>query len=178
MKPVTWPFFAAVAISCSGGRPLTQPHAEPLSSETVVGRAVYDIDLQPLGARKAVRLGEFRGKAVLLNVWASWCEPCRRELPMLDDAMERLRSKGIEIVAVSVDESAQDAEAFLRSRYSWSLTFAHAPGSRALRRLDVPKMPASYVIDRTGVVREVHASSDQEDFATIEAKLVELAVEP
>jgi thiol-disulfide isomerase/thioredoxin len=162
------------AVSCSG-RPLAVPHAEPLSSsEPVVGRAVGDLDLQPLGQRKGVRLSEYRGKAVLLNVWASWCAPCRQELPMLDEAVERLRAKGVEIVAVTVDESAQDAEEFLRSRPSWSLTFAHDPGARGLRRLDVPKMPTSYVIDTSGVVREVHASSDQEDFRALEGRLVEL----
>ena len=115
-----------------------------------------------------------RGKVVLLNVWASWCAPCKQELPMLDDAVERLRAKGVEIVAVTVDESAQDAEEFLHSRASWSLTFAHDPGARGLRRLDVPKMPTSYVIDASGVVREVHASSDEDDFRALEARLIEL----
>ncbi len=173
MMARAWPLVAAFTVACSG-KPLALPHAEPLSSEPVVGRAVGDLDFQPLGARKAVRLSEFRGKAVLLNVWASWCAPCKQELPRLDDAVERLRPKGVEIVAVSVDESAQDAEEFLRSRPSWSLTFARDPGRRSLRRLDVPQMPTSYVIDASGVVREVHASSDEEDFRTLEARLIEL----
>jgi len=177
MNRNTLPVLAAFTMSCSG-RPLAQPHAEPLASETVVGRAVHDLDLKPLGSRPAVRLNTFRGKAVLLNVWASWCAPCKQELPMLDEAVERLRPKGVEIVAVSVDESAQDAETFLNARPAWSLTFAHDPGGRSLRRLDVPKMPTSYVIDRSGVVREVHAGSDQMDFPAIETKLIELGAAP
>src|SRR5262245_15647860 len=113
MTPRALPLFAALTLACSG-RPYTEPHAEPLAAEPVIGRAVYDLDLKPLGPRKSVRLVEFRGKALLLNVWASWCPPCKQELPKLDDAVERLRPKGVEIVAVSVDESAQDAEDFLR----------------------------------------------------------------
>ena len=149
MNRNTLTVLAAFAMSCSG-RPLAQPHSEPLASETVVGRAVHDLDLKPLGSRSAV----------------------------LDEAVERLRPKGVEIVAVSVDESAQDAETFLHARPAWSLTFAHDPGGRSLRRLDVPKMPTSYVIDRSGVVREVHAGSDEVDFRAIESKLIELGAAP
>jgi thiol-disulfide isomerase/thioredoxin len=168
---------AVLTPSCSG-RPLAQPHTEPLSSEPVVGRNVHDLDFKALGPRRSVRLVEFRGKALLLNVWASWCAPCRQELPRLDDAVERLRAKGVEIVAVSIDESDQEAEDFLRARSNWSLTFAHDPGGQSLRRLAVPKMPTSYLIDGSGVIREVHPGSDEEDFQAIESKLVGLAAAP
>jgi thiol-disulfide isomerase/thioredoxin len=143
-----------------------------------VGRTVYDLDLKALGHREGVRLSEFVGKAVLLNVWASWCPPCRHELPMLDDASERLRSKGVEIVAVTVDESVQDAEDFLQARSTWSLHLAHDPSGRSLHRLEVPRMPTSYVIDRKGVIRGVYTDSDSQDFRTIENQLLELAAAP
>jgi len=162
---------ALFTMGCSG-RPPTTPF-EPASYESVVGRNVYDLDLRPLGRRAGVRLSEFRGRALLLNVWASWCAPCKQELPMLDDAAERLRAKGVEIVAVSVDESVEDAEDFLRSRPSWSLVFGHDPGGRSLRRLEVTRMPTSYVIDRNGVIRAVYADSDRQDFRKIEAQLIQ-----
>jgi thiol-disulfide isomerase/thioredoxin len=158
-------------------KPPTAPF-EPASRESAAGHTVYDLELGALGTRKGVRLSDFRGKAVLLNIWASWCAPCRRELPMLDDASERLRAKGVEIVAVTVDESAEDAEEFLRARPTWSLTFAHDPAARSLRRLEVPTMPTSYVIDRTGVIRAVYPGSDRQDFRTIETQLVELGAAP
>ena len=93
---------------------------------------------------------------------------------MLDDAAERLRAKGVAIVAVSVDESAEDAEDFLRSRPSWALVFGHDPGGRDLRRrLEVTKMPTSFVIDREGVIRAVYPDSDRQDFRTIETQLIQ-----
>ena len=169
---------SAIFIACCGAtRPPSRPF-EPASNESVVGRTVYDLDLKALGARKGVQLSEFRGQAVLLNVWASWCAPCKLELPMLDDAVERLRTKGVEIVAVSVDESAADAEEFLRSRSTWSLVVGHDPGGRSLRRLEVTKMPTSFVIDRKGVIRAVYAESDRQDFRTIETQLIELGTAP
>jgi thiol-disulfide isomerase/thioredoxin len=169
-------WMAALALTaCSSPRPAVTP-AEPLSNEPVVGRSVYDLDLKPLGPRNGVRLSEFQGKALLLNVWASWCAPCKEELPRLDDAAPQLRTKGIEIVAASVDESAGDAEEFLHRRDTWTITFGLDPGGRVLReRLGVPQMPTSYVIDRKGVVRDVHPGSDREDFRAIESRLIELA---
>jgi thiol-disulfide isomerase/thioredoxin len=167
----------ALFMMCCGGT-RSPPPFEPASNESVVGRTVYDLDLKALGHRKGVQLSEFQGRAVLLNVWASWCAPCKQELPMLDDAVERLRTKGIEIVAVSVDESAADAEEFLRSRSTWSLVVGHDPGGRSLRRLEVTKMPTSFVIDRKGVIRAVYAESDRQDFRTIETRLIELGTAP
>jgi thiol-disulfide isomerase/thioredoxin len=167
---------ALFTVACTT-RPSTVPF-EPASHESAVGRTVYDLDLKALGRRDPVRLSEFRGKAVLLNVWASWCPPCRRELPMLDDAFERLRAKGVEIVAVTIDESAQDAEDFLQARPNWSLHLAHDPSGRSLHRLEVQKMPTSYVIDRNGVIRAVYTDSDRQDFQTIEKQLLDLAAAP
>jgi thiol-disulfide isomerase/thioredoxin len=167
---------ALFMMCCSATR--SPPPFEPASNESVVGRTVHDLDLKPLGQRKGVQLNEFQGKAVLLNVWASWCAPCKQELPMLDDAAERLRTKGVEIVAVSVDESAADAEEFLRSRSTWSLVLGHDPGGRSLRRLEVTKMPTSYVIDRKGVIRAVYPESNAQDFRTIETQLIGLGTPP
>jgi thiol-disulfide isomerase/thioredoxin len=168
----------ALLAACSSPRPPVTP-SEPLSNEPVVGRSVYDLDLKPLGSRKGVRLSEFQGKVLLLNVWASWCAPCKQELPRLDEAAPGLRAKGVEIVAASVDESPADAEEFLRRRDAWTLNVGIDPGGRVLReRLGVPRMPTSYVIDKKGVIREVHPGSDQEDFRTIESRLIELAGQP
>jgi cytochrome c biogenesis protein CcmG, thiol:disulfide interchange protein DsbE len=168
---------ALFLMCCSGTR--SPPPFEPASNESVVGRTVYDLNVKPLGTRKAVQLSEFQGRAVLLNIWASWCAPCKQELPMLDDAAERLRAKGVEIVAVSVDESTADAEEFLRSRPTWSVVFGHDPGGRSLRRrLEMTKMPTSFVIDRKGIIRAVYAESDRQDFRTIETQLIELGAAP
>jgi cytochrome c biogenesis protein CcmG/thiol:disulfide interchange protein DsbE len=141
----------------------------------MVGQAVPDLPLAPLRGGKQLRLSELRGKVVLLDLWASWCAPCKEELPVLDDMASRLRSKGIEIVGVSIDESRADAEQFLRSRPSWSLKLAHDPDGKLPGRLQPPKMPSSYVIDKRGIVRQVNSGFARADARRIESSLIELA---
>jgi thiol-disulfide isomerase/thioredoxin len=131
--------------------------------------------LSALNGGRGVRLGAFRGKVVLLDVWASWCAPCKEELPMLDDMAGRLKSKGIEIVAVSIDDNRDDAEQFLRSRPRWSIKLAHDPDGKLPGKLQPPKMPSSYLIDRDGVIRQVNAGFEHGDAQKLESRLVKLA---
>jgi thiol-disulfide isomerase/thioredoxin len=119
------------------------------------------------------------GRVILLDIWASWCAPCKEELPLLDSMATRLRSKGVTILAVSIDESRDDALAFLKSRGSeWSLSLAHDPEGRLAERLKPPRMPTSYIIDRAGIIRHVNAGFEREDAAKIEARLTQLAAHP
>src|SRR5689334_17945572 len=143
----------------------------------VVGRPLPDMRLSALNGGRGVRLSDFRGKVVLLDVWASWCAPCKQELPMLDDMAERLRRKGIEIVAVSIDDNRGDAEEFLKSRPNWSIRLAHDPDGKLPGKLQPPKMPSSYFVDRNGVIRQVNAGFEHGDARKIESRLMALAAE-
>jgi thiol-disulfide isomerase/thioredoxin len=144
----------------------------------IIGQPAPDLLLTALNGGKNIRLSELKGKVVLLDVWASWCAPCKEELPMLDDMAARLRKKGVEIVAVSVDENRQDAEAFVQERPSWSIQLAHDPEGKVPGALQPPKMPSSYVIDRAGVIRDANFGFSRDDAEKIEARLVELADAP
>ena len=177
MTPRSWaPLLlavCAVALQCGGSSGGTR--AEDGRSGSMVGRPVPDLELAALRGGKAVRMSEFRGKVVLLDVWASWCAPCKQELPMLDDMSGRLRAKGIEIVAVSIDDNRDDAEGFLRSRPSWSIRLAHDPDGKVPGKLQPSKMPSSYIVDKRGVIRQVNAGFERGDAQKIETRLVELA---
>ena len=65
---------------------------------------------------KRVRLADFRGKVLLVDFWASWCGPCKTSFPVLDTLYRELHPRGLEVLAVNVDERRDDAEEFLRSR--------------------------------------------------------------
>ncbi len=162
------------AMGCGGGSG-GGTNAPSTRSGSVVGQAVPDLALSPLSGGKAVRMSELRGKVVLLDVWASWCAPCKQELPMLDDMAARLRTKGVEIVAVSIDDNKEDAEVFLKSRPSWTIRLAHDPDGKVPSRLQPPKMPSSYIVDRRGVIRQVNAGFERADAQKIENRLMELA---
>jgi cytochrome c biogenesis protein CcmG, thiol:disulfide interchange protein DsbE len=140
-----------------------------------VGEAMPDLSMDAFWERKEVRLSAHRGKVVLLDIWASWCVPCKDELPVLDDLAQRLRGQGVVIIAVSIDEDRGAAEQFLKRRPRWSLTLAHDPSGTIPDRLQPPKMPTSYLIDRQGILRHVNAGFDRGDGPRLEAQLRALA---
>jgi thiol-disulfide isomerase/thioredoxin len=144
------------------------------SSSNQVGAPLPKLEVDTLSGKR-IDVGSYKGKVLLLDVWASWCGPCKEELPMLDAMAKRLKSKGIEILAVSVDQERANVDKFLRSHGRWSLTVAHDPAGVIAERLSPEKMPTSYVIDRSGIVRYVNAGFVPDDAATIERRLLEVA---
>jgi thiol-disulfide isomerase/thioredoxin len=140
-----------------------------------VGDPMPDLLISRLDGRGDIRLAAFKGKVVLLDLWASWCVPCKEEMPMLDEMAGRLRRRGVEIIAVSVDEDRANAEAFVGTRPRWALTLAHDPKGRIPDLLQPSKMPTSYEIDAAGVVRAINAGFDRADAPRIEARLRALA---
>jgi cytochrome c biogenesis protein CcmG/thiol:disulfide interchange protein DsbE len=139
-----------------------------------VGAPVPAIRVESM-AGKAVAIDDYRGKVVLLDVWASWCAPCKQELPMLDDMAKRLRGDGVEVLAVSVDQDRANVVTFLKARSRWALTIAHDPKGEIADRLAPDKMPTSYVIDREGIIRYVNSGFEPSDAAVIERRLTDVA---
>ena len=124
-----------------------------------------------------IDLGALQGKVVLVDIWASWCAPCMEEMPLLDEMAGRLKQKGVQIIAVSVDEDKESAQTFLSSRPSWSLTVAHDPKGRLPEALQPGKMPSSYVVDAEGIIRYVNEGFERADLKVLEKRLVALAAE-
>jgi thiol-disulfide isomerase/thioredoxin len=142
-----------------------------------VGVPMPSVVVRELEGRRKIDLGTLHGKVVLVDIWASWCAPCMEEMPLLDEMATRLRKNGVEIIAVSVDEDRQSAQAFLSSRPKWSLTVAHDPNGKLPAVLQPSKMPTSYVVDAQGVIRYVNEGFERGDLKNIEAKLIALARE-
>ena len=94
------------------------------------------------------------GKVVLLNIWATWCAPCREEIPFLQTLYERHRADGLEIVGVSVDARGQD-DAIRDFAQEFRMTYPiwRDPDERVQSTFLALGVPASYLIDRTGVLR-------------------------
>jgi len=94
------------------------------------------------------------GKVVLLNIWATWCHPCRDEIPYLETLYEKHRTDGFEIVGVSVDARGQDSEIrdFVKE-FRMTYPIWHDPDERVQSTFLALGVPASYLIDRRGVLR-------------------------
>jgi len=96
-------------------------------------------------------LADFRGKVVLLNVWATWCVPCREEMPALDRLQAELGGPGFHVVAVSVDQQGPAvAQRFFKEIGIKSLEFHIDRSARAAFQLDAPGLPVTLLIDRQG----------------------------
>jgi len=161
-------FAACFACATSGGG----GGAGAVSNQ--VGAPLPAIKVDSLAGKK-IDVASYRGRVLLLDVWASWCGPCKQELPMLDEMARRLKHQGIDVLAVSVDQERANVDKFLKGRGRWSLTIAHDPDGLIAERLQPDKMPTSYVIDRSGIVRYVNAGFVPDDAATIEKRLLEVA---
>ena len=105
-------------------------------------------------AGDSVSLEGLRGNVVLLNLWATWCVPCRTETPYLQSVFEQYRDRGLRVVGVSQDvgDASRDIQAFVQE-YGVTYTILHDPRMRGLDLYRVNGMPGSFLIDREGVLR-------------------------
>ena len=137
------------------------------------GAPAADFELKTAGGEK-VRLSSLKGKVVLLDFWASWCEPCTKELPLLAALARRMRPRGVEILAVNIDEKRENADDFLRSHKVDLPVLFDPDGKVAAAKYDPPTMPTSFVIDREGVIRAVNAGFVDGDEKKFEKQLAAL----
>lgn len=143
-------------------------------AEVRVGTTASDFDKKTRDGGH-VKLSMLRGKVVLVDFWASWCEPCKREIPLLGKLVPRLRDRGIEIVTVNIDDDPGKAERFLHDQNVQGLTVVRDDDKHIVAAWEPRTMPSSFVVDRKGVVRAVNAGFDDGDERKIEQQLSALA---
>ena len=120
-----------------------------------------------------VDLEELRGKVVLVDFWASWCGPCKQEMPVLEALHKKYADQGLVVVGVNIDTSAKKMRSFLRGA-PVSFRIVHDPKITIAQRYEPPTMPSSYFIGRDGKLRYVHQGFRKEDAEGIEAKVKSL----
>ena len=100
---------------------------------------------------REITLDVFKGSVVLLNIWATWCVPCRDEMPALDDLQAQLGGPDFEVIALSIDRNPRSViENFYEDLELKQLKIYHDPTGEASFTLRVPGIPATYLIDREG----------------------------
>lgn len=102
-----------------------------------------------------IRLSEQRGNIVLVNFWASWCGPCREELPKMEELYQKYKGLGFEILSVNVDEVASKADLLL-DNIEVSFPVLYDTSGEVSKLYDVNAMPTTVIIDRDGNQRLIH----------------------
>jgi thiol-disulfide isomerase/thioredoxin len=119
-----------------------------------VGEIAPDFTLLDLEG-KEVRLGEFRGKVVFVNFWATWCPPCRAEMPDIESLYQEHKDKGLVVIGIDISESEATVRQFVqRGGYSW--TFVLDSDGAVAASYNIRAIPTSFFIDREGVIQAVN----------------------
>lgn len=119
-------------------------------------------------AGKDLTLGDFRGKVLFLNLWATWCGPCRHEMPSIDKLQAKLGSNEFQVLAISVDRAGpKKAQAFLDDIKAENLELLIDKTAKISRKLRARGLPVSLIIDRQG--REIARLTGPADWASDDA---------
>ncbi|MFK7984505.1 MAG: TlpA family protein disulfide reductase [Sandaracinaceae bacterium] len=133
------------------------------------GARAPEIGLTDLNGNR-VTTQSLRGKVVLVDFWASWCEPCAEEMPVLERLYQRYRGQGFTVIAVSQDRTAANMRTFL-GEHRVSFPVVHDAQHAVAGRYGPGTMPSSFIIDRRGVVRHIHAGYRSGDARVFEREI-------
>ena len=140
------------------------------------GFAAPDFTLETLDG-VPITLSDLRGKAVVVNLWASWCPPCRAEMPALQAAYEADRERGLEIVAVDMtyQDSEEDAQRFVKD-FGLTFTIALDRDGMVARQYLLRALPSTFFVGPDGVIRKVVIGGPMSE-ATIRSTVSEMLEE-
>ena len=148
------------------------------SERLTSSQAPLELALSRYPGGEAWKLSSHRGRVVLLDVWATWCEPCRDALPLYQDLSKEFTPRGLDVLTINVDADSRPIAPFLEEA-KLSLPVLLDPEARvAESTLKVKLMPTAFLIDRKGHVRFVHEGFDEGQLATWLSELEALLAEP
>ncbi len=128
--------------------------ATSLASSGLEGQTAPDFALKSATGEN-LRLSEYRGDVVMVNFWATWCGPCRQEMPLLDELYSRYGRVGFSLLGVNIDDNPAKAMDMV-AELGVSFPVLFDSRKEVSRMYDVQAMPVTVLIDREGTVRYVH----------------------
>lgn len=139
-------------------------------SAVAINRPAPNFKAVDLATRDSVSREDYRGSVTLVNIWATWCLPCRDEMPSMQKLYDSLGSRGFRIAAISIDEgSSEDVVAFAQ-RFGLTFDILHDRTGQVERQYQTTGVPESFLLDRRGVlVKRVIGAHDWSSPANIGA---------
>ena len=134
-----------------------------LYAEVGIGNKAIAFDLKTLDGTQSYKMSDFKGELVLLNLWASWCSSCKKEMPEFFELQKKYKT-GFKIVTVSIDKNCDNSIDFLKSVESDTgmktpFISLYDPEKLLAKAYRAKGMPSSYLIDKNGVIQSVMVGS-------------------
>jgi len=166
----------ATPLAGCGGASADSPGDSTPAQGGLVGKRAPDFAVAAAANGKGkVALSSLRGKVVLVDFWGTFCEPCKKSFPKLQDLNTKYAASGLKIVGISEDDP-DDKEAIpgFASTYGAKFTLGWDEGKSIARNYKPATMPSSYLIDKNGVVRYAHVGYHDGEEAQVEKEIKEL----
>ncbi len=156
-------WLALAVLVCSVFGCVKKPTAPPLTGPQAMGYPkLQQLALTRYPEGTKWKLSDELGSVVLLDVWATWCEPCRESMPLYQDLKKQYEARGLKVYAVNVEADTHELPGFLAETKTTLPILLDPNAVSAEEILKVKLMPTSFLIDRKGVVREMHEGFSEE----------------
>jgi len=168
----------AVAVGCgdsaSGGKEAaTGGVSESGGKHALVGAPAPAFALDSVNGKGKVDLAKLKGKIVLVDFWATWCEPCKKSFPKLQELNVKYKASGLVIVGISQDDENQGLPEFGKT-YGADFPLAWDKDKGVAQKYKPPSMPSSFLVDKQGVVRFAHLGYHDGDEEKVEKEIKSL----
>ena len=139
-----------------------------ISSQSYAGKAP---DFSLRGSSEVVRLSDYTGQVIYLDFWASWCKPCRKSFPFMNEIQRKFSKQGLKVIAINLDPEQKDAQKFLKIVPA-EFTLAYDPKGITSQKYQVTTLPTSYIISREGQIIDTHTGFIESGKHRIEAQII------
>ncbi|MBP9112699.1 MAG: TlpA family protein disulfide reductase [Polyangiaceae bacterium] len=166
---------SALSISCGGGGGAAEPaKTAEGGGHKLTGAAAPDFALETVNGKPKVSLASLKGKVVIVDFWATWCKPCKASFPKLQELYTKYNASGFEIIGINQDDDKSGEIKSFGDSTGAKFPLGWDEGKKISKSWDLPTMPATYIIDKKGVVRFVHAGFNEGEEKTLEAEIKSL----
>jgi cytochrome c biogenesis protein CcmG/thiol:disulfide interchange protein DsbE len=147
----------ASLVALFGWQMASQEESRGLSAALAAGKRPYapQLELERLDQQGTISLADYRGKAVVLNFWASWCGPCKKEAPLLEEMWQRYGAEGLVVLGIDAQDLRTDARRFVE-RYELTYPIAYDGRGASLGRFGLTGFPETWFVGRDGRLAGEH----------------------
>lgn len=166
-------FLSLTAAGCGEGGGAGAATGGVAGKHELVGAAAPAFALDSVNGKGKVDMAKYKGKVVLVDFWATWCEPCKKSFPKLQELNVKYKASGVVIIGISQDDENQGLPEFGKT-YGAEFPLAWDSDKSVAKKWQPKSMPASFIVDKTGIIRFAHLGYHDGDEAEVEKELKSL----